>query len=220
MGSKSPNSQIDRLVADVQTGERRAARRACDQLMDYWEHHDPELDDLLNLLVEAAQSGSDAALEVVLTAIHQLGLARPAITRLIIEPNAVDEVAQATLVKVEANLAKFERRSKFRTWLYSVARNEALMRLRRENGSATPNSDEVEDTATAGRRMSSIVVTRATVRDALDALAEPYRETMLLRVENELEYDEIAAHLGVPIGTVRSRLAKARTMLTERLEFT
>lgn len=220
MGDKSPNSQMDRLVADVRKGERRAANRACDQLMIYWEQHDPELDDLLDLLVEAAQSGSDAALEVVLTGIHQLGLARPAITRLIIEPSAVDEVAQATLIKVEANLAKFERRSKFRTWLYSVARNEALMRLRRENGSTTSNTDEVEDTASAGRRMSSIVVTRATVRDALDALAEPYKETMLLRVDNELEYDEIAAHLGIPIGTVRSRLAKARTMLTERLEFT
>ncbi len=211
---------MDRLVADVRKGERRAAHRACDQLMDYWEQHDPELDDLLDLLVEAAQSGSVAALEVVLTAIHQLGLARPAITRLIIEPTAVDEVAQATLIKVEANLAKFERRSKFRTWLYSVARNEALMRLRRENGSTTPNTDEVEDTASAGRRMSSIVVTRATVRDALDALAEPYRETMLLRVDNELEYDEIAAQLGIPIGTVRSRLAKARTILAVKLEFT
>jgi RNA polymerase sigma-70 factor, ECF subfamily len=51
----------------------------------------------------------------------------------------------------------------------------------------------------------------------VDGLDEPYRTTLRLQLYEELDYDAIAARLGVPIGTVRSRLAKARTLLAARL---
>ena len=211
---------IDRLIADMATGSRTASHRALELLVEWWERHDPAFDQLLDALVVEARSGSKSALELVLTAVHQLGLARPAITRLVVDPDAVGEIAQSTLVKVEVNITRFEGRSKFRTWLHTVARNEALMYLRRQKGEPVDSDVEIESTSGSERRMSSVIATRRTVRDALEALPEPYRETMLLRVDDELDYEQISEILGVPVGTVRSRLAKARSLLAEQLSST
>lgn len=208
--------QLDRRIAAVATGNRAAARHLFDDLIKAWERDDGSIDPLLDAIAGAARTGTETAVELLLGAVHQLGLARPAITRLIVEPAQVDEVAQSTLVQVERNIERFEGRSKFRTWLYSIARNEALMRLRRESAGATP-SERLDSLSVAGSRMSSVIATRATVRDALEQLPEPYRRTLLLRTDDQLDYAEIAVALDVPVGTVRSRLAKARTLLGEQL---
>lgn len=208
--------QLDRQITGVAEGNRAAARQLFDNLIGAWERDDGSIDPLLDALAGEARNGTETAVELLLGAVHQLGLARPAVTRLIIDPAQIEEVAQSTLVKVERNIGRFEGRSKFRTWLFSIARNEALMHLRRESASATP-SERLDSMSTAGSRMSSVIATRATVRDALEQLPEPYRETLLLRTDDQLDYAEIAAALDVPVGTVRSRLAKARTLLGEQL---
>lgn len=208
--------QLDRLLAGVRTGDRRAARQIFEILLDGWQANDERVDGVLDALALEAANGSVDVASTLLAAVHQLGLARPAISRLILDPATIDEVAQSTLVQVERNITRFESRSKFRTWLYSIARNEALMRLRRDANRPEP-SEQLDTMATAGARMSSVIATRATVRQALEQLPEPYRQTMLLRVDDGLDYAEIAAALEVPVGTVRSRLAKARELLSDQL---
>ncbi|MFA9565505.1 MAG: RNA polymerase sigma factor, partial [Acidimicrobiales bacterium] len=105
-----------------------------------------------------------------------------------------------------------EGRSAFRTWLYTVARNEALMVLRRTKPTA-----ELTDQPHPMGQMSSIIVNRRSIEQAIDRLPEPYGATMKLRQFDELEYEEIATRLDVPVGTVRSRLAKARELLARDL---
>jgi RNA polymerase sigma-70 factor (ECF subfamily) len=91
-----------------------------------------------------------------------------------------------------------------------------LRRLQRTDGRQEPLDLETPPAAQQGR-ISSIVATRTTINQAIEDLPEPYRETIRLRVIGQLEYEEIANKLGVPIGTVRSRINKARQLLTESL---
>lgn len=167
---------------------------------------DPALDGMLDELAGRAAGGDDAALEVLLELIHRLGLHRPAITALILDTAAVDDVAQLTLVAVERHIRSFQGRSKFRTWLHSVARNEALMTLRRR-------ADEpVEELPEASGRISSVVVGRLRIEALVDSLPEPYASTLRLQLFEGLDYEAIAHRLDVPLGTVRSRLAKAKDL--------
>ncbi len=208
--------QLDRLIAGVNAGDRRAVRQTFEILLEGWQADTERVDRVLDALALEAARGSVDVASTLLAAVHQLGLARPAITRLILDPATIDEVAQSTLVQVERNITRFESRSKFRTWLYSIARNEALMRLRRDANRPAP-SERLDSIAASGARMSSVIATRETVRQALEQLPEPYRQTMLLRTDGGLDYAEIAAALEVPVGTVRSRLAKARELLSDQL---
>jgi RNA polymerase sigma-70 factor, ECF subfamily len=171
------------------------------------ERRDGSLDVVLDDLAGRAAAGDPAAVELVLEVVHRLGLTRAAILPIVPDPTAAEDVAQATLIAVERRIGSYEGRSKFRTWLFTVARNEALMAVRPRQ--AEPVAEPPESSA----RFSSIVAFRVTMETLVEGLAEPYRETMRLQVFENLDYEAIAARLGVPIGTVRSRLAKARDLL-------
>ena len=171
-----------------------------------------ELDEVLDDLALRAATGNDAAVEMLLELVHRLGLARPAITSVIADTSRVDDISQITLMAVERKIVSFEGRSKFRTWLHTVARNEALMSLRRRQ------AEPVEVLPETGARFSSVVAGRMTIERMVGSLPEPYRETLQLQLFESLEYDAIAERLGVPVGTVRSRLAKARELLRSLLE--
>ncbi|HZQ85962.1 MAG TPA: sigma-70 family RNA polymerase sigma factor [Acidimicrobiales bacterium] len=166
-----------------------------------------DLDLILDDLATRAGVGDEASLELLLDLVHRLGLARSAIVPVVSDAASVDDVAQTTLMAVERNISSFAGRAKFRTWLFSIARNEALMSVRPRR--AEPVAEPPETSA----RFSTVVAFRITMEALVDGLDEPYRETMRLQVFENLGYEEIATRLGVPIGTVRSRLAKARDLL-------
>ena len=172
----------------------------------------PELDEALDDLALRSATGNDAAVELLLELVHRLGLARPAITSVVADASRVDDISQLTLMAVERKIVSFEGRAKFRTWLHTVARNEALMSLRRRQ------DEPVEELPATGTRFSSVVAGRMTIERLVGSLPEPYRETLQLQLFESLEYDAIAERLGVPVGTVRSRLAKARELLRSLLE--
>jgi RNA polymerase sigma-70 factor (ECF subfamily) len=169
--------------------------------------HTSDLDLILDALATRAAAGHDGALELLLDLVHRLGLARSAIVPVVSDNAGVDDVAQTTLMAVERNISSFAGRSKFRTWLFSIARNEALMSVRPRR------AEPIAVLPETGARFSTVVAFRITMEALVDSLDEPYRETMRLQVFENLGYDEIATRLGVPIGTVRSRLAKARALL-------
>ena len=175
---------------------------------------DGRLDTVLDDLATRAAAGNEPAVEALLELVHRLALARPAITGITFDQALVDDAAQAALVTVEHRIGSYEGRSKFRSWLHVVARNEALMAVRRRH--AEP-MDEVPE-APGGTRFSSVVATRQTVKAVIEALPEPYRETISLQLYEDLDYDAIATRLDIPVGTVRSRLAKARDLLRAALE--
>lgn len=172
---------------------------------------DPVLDELLDDIAARAAGGDETALEILLETVHRLGLHRPAITALIFDAAAVDDIAQLSLVAVERHVSSFQGRSKFRTWLHSVARNQALMALRRR-------ADEpVEELPEVSGRFSSVVVGRLRIEAVVDSLPEPYASTLRLQLFDSMDYEAISHRLDVPVGTVRSRLAKAKQLLRESL---
>jgi RNA polymerase sigma-70 factor (ECF subfamily) len=67
-------------------------------------------------------------------------------------------------------------------------------------------------------RFSSIIAFRVTIETLVDGLPEPYRATMKLQVFENLDYEAIAARLDIPVGTVRSRLAKGRQLLWDAMK--
>ena len=85
-----------------------------------------------------------------------------------------------------------------------------ILRRRDPEPAASP-----EPPATA--RFTSIVVNRLSISDIIDGLPQPYAETLRLQIFDDLDYEGIAARLQVPVGTVRSRLAKGRELLRQAL---
>jgi RNA polymerase sigma-70 factor (ECF subfamily) len=205
-------SLVDEALGGSRSSRAEVVRRALCATDD--------LDDLLDAVATRAAEGRPAALELLLELVDRLQLTRPPIARLITDSATVDDVAQATLSTVQRHIASFQGRSRFRTWLWAVARNAALMQLRRraDELSADPDAADGDGPAPAGTpRMSSVVATRQTIQTAIAALPDHYREALELQVYEQLDYAEIADRLQIPVGTVRSRLAKARELLAERL---
>ena len=192
-------------MAQAQLFEVAAAARA---------GRDAVLDVLLDDLATRAAAGDDRATELLLELVHRLRLTRSAIAPIVSDPTRADDVAQSTLVTVERKISSYEGAAKFRSWLFTVARNEALMAVRPRKSDADPHPEPPETPT----RFSSIVAYRISIESLVDGLPEPYRETMRLQIFEDLDYETIAERLGVPVGTVRSRLAKARELLWDAMK--
>lgn len=188
---------------------RAAAVRA------YRERREDEAD---RITVEVARRApaSPALLECLAGIVVEARLAHREIGKVLVAPADVDDAAQATAAAVCRAVASFRGESRFSTWVGTIARREALVVVRRKRGGAE-TTEPVEDEAGGGPRLSSMIVTQAVLEQALASVGEPYRQALYLRDVEGYRYDEIAAQLGVPIGTVRSRIAAARSRVTDRL---
>lgn len=171
---------------------------------------------ILDGLAVHGAAGCQPAVELLLELVHRHRIAYPAITTLLVDPADIEDAAQLTLIAVLEKIGQFEGRSRFQTWVRAIARNEALQVLRRKQRKSEPTGEEVPDQAAFARRLSSVVADEVAVRQALERVPDPYREALVLREFEGLGYDEIADRLGVPVGTVRSRIARARDLLAKQ----
>ncbi len=125
------------------------------------------------------------------------------------------DATQEALIAIATRLDRFDGRSKFTTWLHRVATNACLDELRRRGRRPVPVEEvlpRVEATsADAG------VADRLDIDAALAELPEDFRVAVILRDLCDLDYAAIAEVLGLPPGTVRSRIARGRTALADRL---
>lgn len=134
------------------------------------------------------------------------------------------DVVQETFVQAFVKLESFERRASFFTWLYRIAINRSisLRRRRRPDRSLDRLRDEttleVTDDALPPDGPMQQRERAAQVQGALATLADEYRQVLILREIEGYDYDTIAQLLDVPVGTVRSRLFRAREQLRERLK--
>lgn len=205
---------LERRVSDL-VASRSAGEAVLVEFGVWWTERAPEAGRLLDALAERART-DPAALRALLALVDRHGIARPALHRLLVTPQDVDDAEQATLAVVGLKVGDFDGRSKFTTWLHTVAENEAKMLIRaRARRPAAPTA-EVEP-APFLARLSTLVANRDVVERALAELPEDFRRPLELREIGRLDYDEIAAELGVPIGTVRSRLHRARALLVDAL---
>lgn len=178
-------------------------------------------------LVIAAQGGDRAALEELLNR-HYLRIFSLCRRMLDSEEDACD-AAQEAAVSIVRNLPKFSHQAAFSTWAYRIAVNacfdEISKRKRRpllSLGWKRGEKAEAEETdpvlsAAALSDTAESAVTRVDVQTALAALPDEFRVAVVLRDQGELSYAEIAELLDVPIGTVRSRIARGRAELAEKL---
>jgi RNA polymerase sigma factor (sigma-70 family) len=128
----------------------------------------------------------------------------------------VDELVQRTLVACIQAVANFEGRSSFKGFLLGIARNQFLMGLRSKKTSEIPNTlstfpEDGPSQLVASKEELKILVA------ALDATQSPFREALKMFYWDDLSVDQIARILGVPSGTVKSRLGRGRSMIRERL---
>lgn len=127
--------------------------------------------------------------------------------------NAADDIAQEALVRVYRFLPRFKGDSKFSTWLFSIIRNCCLDEVRRiQRRRAT--AERVEAEPSAPRSDPSV---RVEVREALGRLPFELREPVVLIDMFGESYRDAAAILGVPEGTVKSRVHRARSLLAREL---
>jgi len=107
-----------------------------------------------------------------------------------------------------------------KAWLFAIVRSSHLTWARSRGAGLTAVPEDFEDVPAEGDTPEQALVRQGevdTVRGAISALPEPFRETLVLRELEELSYREIAEVTGAPIGTVMSRLARARSMLLAAL---
>ena len=140
-------------------------------------------------------------------------------------PDDAVELAQETFIRAFQNLAGFEGRSSFSTWLYRIASNLAIDWRRRETRYVVAHGEEAESElrkipSGEGDSFRSLVrdETSRKVREALKELTPEHREVILLREMEGLSYEEISEILNCPKGTVMSRLHYARSHLRSLLK--
>jgi RNA polymerase sigma-70 factor (ECF subfamily) len=138
------------------------------------------------------------------------------------EADAAD-AAQEAMISIVRGLANFDGRSSFGTWVYRIATNASLDELRRRRRrpvvGLTGRDDDVPHEIAdpdAGVRIESIG-DRLAIDVALAALTEEFRVAVVLRDVGDLDYSEIAEVLGVPVGTVKSRIARGRAQMAAHL---
>jgi len=182
-------------------------------------------------LVGAAREGDTSALDALLRRHHDR--IHAVCRRMTANEADADDATQEALVAIVRGLPRFDGRSRFSTWAYRVATNACLDELRRhrrrpqpaggvglEEGGLGDGGARASPSAAEGGRGAAadgVAADRVDVSRALSKLAPEFRAAVVLRDLCGLDYAEIAEVLGVPPGTVRSRIARGRAALVPLL---
>jgi len=179
------------------------------------------------LLVERAQRGEKHAFDLLVTK-YQRKLAR-LLSRFIRNPAEVDDVAQDAFIKAYRALPSFRGDSAFYTWLYRIGINTAknyLVSMGRRAPTVTDFDAEEAETFDDGEQLRDINTPESmlmskqvaeTVNEAMESLPDELRTAIQLREIEGLSYEEIASIMNCPIGTVRSRIFRARDAIAAKL---
>lgn len=183
------------------------------------------------MLVERAVAGDQGAFELLVIK-YQRRIQR-LIGRMVRDVDLVEDIAQETFIRAYRALHQFRGDAQFYTWLYRIAANTAkkfLLELKRDptvsenalipddDGDETfwtlnePTTDETPESLLAAKEIA------AAVNLALEALPEDLRQALSLREIEGLSYEDIAEAMDCPIGTVRSRIFRAREAISAKVK--
>ena len=184
------------------------------------------------MLVERTVAGDQKAFELLVLK-YQRRIER-LIGRMVRDTDLVEDIAQETFIRAYRALAQFRGEAQFYTWLYRIAVNtakKALVDLKRdptvsENALRGGGDDEdetsaVENELTTAETPETVLAAKeiaATVNSAMEALPEELRQAVTLREIEGLSYEEIAEVMNCPIGTVRSRIFRAREAISAKVK--
>lgn len=182
------------------------------------------------LLVERVKRGDTKAFEMLVVK-YQRRIER-LIGRMVRDVDLIPDIAQETFIRAYRAIPQFRGESAFYTWLYRIAVNTAkktLVDMKRdplvlESSLASRDDDDetsrTENELTDGETPEALLASKeiaATVNGAIEALSPDLKQAITLREIEGLSYEEIAEVMNCPIGTVRSRIFRAREAIAERL---
>jgi RNA polymerase sigma-70 factor, ECF subfamily len=182
------------------------------------------------LLVERVKRGDSRAFEMLVVK-YQRRIER-LIGRMVRDVDLVQDIAQESFIRAYRALPQFRGDSAFYTWLYRIAVNtakKALVDMKRdplvlesslhfgEDGDETSRAETVLTNAETPEAMLASKEIAAAVNSAIEALSDDLRQAVTLREIEGLSYEEIAEVMNCPIGTVRSRIFRAREAIALRL---
>jgi len=181
------------------------------------------------LLVERTVAGDQKAFELLVVK-YQRRIQR-LIGRMVRDVDLVEDIAQETFIRAYRALGQFRGEAQFYTWLYRIAVNtakKALMDLKRnptvsENAYKSDDDDEtsrVENELTSPETPEAVLASKEIaiiINEAMQDLPEELREAITLREIEGLSYEEISEAMNCPIGTVRSRIFRAREAISAKV---
>jgi RNA polymerase sigma-70 factor, ECF subfamily len=183
------------------------------------------------MLVERTVAGDQRAFELLV--IKYRRRIERLIGRMVRDVDLVEDIAQETFIRAYRALAQFRGEAQFYTWLYRIAVNtakKALMDLKRnpvvfEGQSRAGDDDDetsrAENELTSPETPETVLAAKeigAAVNAAMEALPEELRQAVTLREIEGLSYEEIASMMNCPIGTVRSRIFRAREAISAKVK--
>ena len=167
-----------------------------------------------DLLIQRAKRGDSVATDALLRLYYDS--VRAVCHRIVVNKADAEDATQHALISIVRALPGFDGRAKFSTWVYRIATNAALDEVRRIRRRPTPTDIDATFVLPVADATGAVDA-QMDVAQALALLPEEYRTTLVLRHVADLDYEEIAEIQGVPVGTVRSRLARGRAQLAEIL---
>ena len=171
--------------------------------------------DIDRSVIEALGRGEDLAFAAVIHALH--GPVYGFLLRLCRDTGLAEDMTQETFLAVWQGIGSYRGRSKFKTWVFGIAYHQHLrQRDKRAVETVELNESDVSDLSD----LSTVVAEaeeHAMIRRAVYGLPDPYRDAVCLVHLDGLTYREVAEVLGVPIGTVKSRMNGAFKLLREKL---
>src|SRR5436190_4702784 len=175
-------------------------------------------------LVQTAVAGREASFEELVRR-YQRPIAAY-VYRMVGDYDAALDLTQEVFIKVYNSLSRYRAEFKFSTWIYKIAHNAAIDHLRRhavrEQAMTTSVDGERREVLIESRRLtpeqeSERKERRSEIESVVQLLPSSYRELIVLRHSHDLSYDEMAEVTGLPLGTVKNRLFRAREAMRELL---
>ncbi len=173
-------------------------------------------------LIRSAKRGNSTAFDELVVRYQQQ--IYYSIIRIVLNKEDANDVVQDTFIKAYSNLERFDERYRFYTWIYRIAVNTALNLIqkkknREDYGEHRDEDDQYNPPDTKNtEHVYEQIEFQEHVQNALDQLSPDMRSVFVLRVYDELSYKEIADVMDISLGTVMSRLNRARNSLKKYLE--
>jgi RNA polymerase sigma-70 factor, ECF subfamily len=167
-------------------------------------------------LVRGALDGSEQAFRELVRRYERLVFG--VVVRLVRNPSRAEELAQDAFVKAFRALHTYDRDRKFSAWLLKIAHNVAIDELRKHTPETAELDPAIPDSSYPPHKLVEQRELADALRAAMDQLRPEYRELVALKYEQEMEYEEIVEITGLPLGTVKSSLHRARRELAGHLE--
>ena len=178
-------------------------------------------------LIDEALSGDQAAFEKLMNKYYQH--IYNLIYKMIFRKEDVEDLTQEAFIKAFNSLENFDRQFAFSTWLYKIATNNCIDYLRKKKLSTfsidkeiqSEDSDfkfEIPDTEYVPDNRIIEEQRKKIIDEAIESLPEKYKRVIVLRHKKEMEYEEIAEKLELPLGTVKAHIFRGRELLNKYLK--